>query len=145
MPNLPKAIRTENWLRFIIDHPYQIIFLIFLITALFAVQLPHIRFQTSIYDLAIKDLADTTYYEAFKKEFGSEELILVVAKGEEIFGPDTFKKIGLIAQKLSEIPGVRKVLSLPGIKKDMDITSRWNLSDFENIIAPIDLFKRFWT
>ncbi len=142
MPNLPKAIRTENWLRFIIDHPYQIILLIFLITALFAVQLPNIRFQTSIYDLVIKDLSETAYYEAFKKEFGSEELILVVAKAEEIFGTDTFRRIGLIAQKLSEIPGVRKVISLPGIKKDMDITSRWSLSDFENIIAPIDLFKR---
>ncbi|MBL7213263.1 MAG: MMPL family transporter [Desulfobacteraceae bacterium] len=142
MPHLPRAFRTDNWFRFIIDHPYRIIFFISLVTLLFAIHLPYIRFQTSIYDLAIKDLSETAYYEAFKKEFGSEEIILVVAKAKQIFDPDTFRRIGLIAQSLSEIPGVRKVLSLPGIKKDMDISSRWSLSDFEEIMAPIDLFRR---
>ncbi|MCP4576743.1 MAG: MMPL family transporter, partial [Deltaproteobacteria bacterium] len=33
-------------------------------------------------------------------------------------------------------------LSLPGIKKDMDLTARWTPEEFRDIIAPIELFKR---
>jgi len=129
-------------LRFVIRHPYLVLALIGLITLLFATRLPGLRFQTSIYDLAIENLPESVYYRHFKKTFGSEEMILVVAKADSVFAPDTFAKLGALAEAISKIPGVTRVLSLPGIKKDMDLTSRWTPGEFREIIAPIALFNR---
>ncbi len=125
-----------------IRHPYLVLMLIVLLTLLFASKLPGLWFQTSIYDLAIENLPESVYYRQFKKIFGSEEMILVVAKADNFFAPETFKQLGEISTAISKIKGVRRVLSLPGIKKDMDLTNRWNPSEFRKIITPIDLFKR---
>ncbi len=139
---LSETISTRNWLRFIIDHPLQVITLVFLITLLFASQLPKLHFRTSIYDLAIEDLTETLRYEAFKKEFGTEEIILVVAKAKNIFEKDTFQEIRRLSENFSKIDGVKRVISLPLIKKDMDATDKWSLADFEKVIIPIDLFPK---
>jgi predicted RND superfamily exporter protein len=116
--------------------------LISLITLLFALELPELRFQTSIYDLTIEDLPESVYYRRFKKIFGSEEMILVAAKADNVFAPETFERLGAIGEAIMKIPGVSRVLSLPGIKKDMDLTARWTSEEFKDIIAPIALFER---
>jgi len=129
-------------LTFLVDHPFHILIAALLITIVCAYHLPKLQFQTSIYDLAIEDLSETVRYESFKEEFGSDEIIFVVAKAENIFAPATFEKIELLAQALSEVKGIRRVISLPGIRKDMDLTGRWNLADFEKLVAPVTLFQR---
>jgi len=139
---LSKVISTRNGLRFIVDHPLQVIILLFLVTLLFASQLPKLHFRTSIYDMAIEDLTENLRYEAFKKEFGTEEIILVVAKARNIFEKETFQQIRRLSEDFSKIDGVRRVISLPFIKKDMDATDKWSLADFEKVIVPIDLFPR---
>ena len=116
--------------------------LISLITLLFATKLPALRFQTSIYDLAIEDLPESVYYRQFKKIFGSEEMILVAAKADNVFAPETFERLGAIGDAIKKIPGVSRVLSLPSIKKDMDLTARWTPEAFKEIIAPVALFNR---
>ena len=58
-----------------------------LITIFFCLHLPGLYFRNSIYDLVIEDLPETIEYQNFKKEFGSEEIILVVIKCETIFDP----------------------------------------------------------
>ncbi len=138
----PRNIDSRRWLKFAIDHPFQIIAVMILITCLLGWRLPNLRFQTSIYDLAIKDLSESMAYQKFKEEFGTEEIILVVAKSKNTFDPQVFQKIGGLTQELSGIQGIRRAISLPSIRKDMDITDKWSLSDFERIIAPIDLFHK---
>lgn len=142
MTRLSKAISARNSLRFIVDHPLQVVILIFLVTLFFASQLPKLHFRTSIYDLAIEDLTETIRYEAFKKTFGTEEIILVVAKAKNIFEKGTFQEIRRLSENFSKIDGVRRVISLPFIKKDMDATDKWSLADFEKIIVPVDLFSK---
>jgi len=142
MPRFPKGLSAGYWLQFIVNNPFQVILLTLFITVLLGWHLPKLRFQTSIYDLAIEDLPETVRYKSFREEFGTEEIILVVAKTENVFHPDSFQKIEHLSLKLSEIKGIRRVISLPGIKKDMDVTGKWTLSDFEKIIAPIDLFQK---
>ena len=85
MPHLPGTVRPESCLKYIVYHPLQIILLIILITLLFALQIPSLRFETSIYDLTIEDLPETLEYNQFKKEFGCEEIILVVAGTDSVF------------------------------------------------------------
>ncbi|MDZ7697669.1 MAG: MMPL family transporter [Deltaproteobacteria bacterium] len=142
MKILGKLPGPASWLRFIVQNPWKIIVAISLITLFFAIQIPKLRFETSIYDLTIEDLPQTQEYEAFKKEFGCEEIILVVVRTEDVFRPATFETIRELAQRLSEIEGVRQVISLPGIRKAMDVTEKWKLEDFKKIISPITLFER---
>ncbi len=142
MPHLLKKVRPESCLKYIVYHPIQIILLITLITLLFALQIPSLQFETSLYDLTFEDLPATLEYDQFKEEFGSEEIILVVAKTKGVFHPETFLQIDRLAQSLSQISGIRRVISLPGIRKAMDITDKWDLSDFEGVVSDIDLFHK---
>jgi len=135
-------LNSGRRLRFVIRHPVLILTLIGLITILFATRLPELRFQTSIYDLAIENLPESVYYRQFKKMFGSEEMILVAAKVNNVFAPQTFERLGALSKAISKIPGVRRVLSLPGIKGDMDLTARWTPEEFRDVIGPIALFKQ---
>jgi predicted RND superfamily exporter protein len=67
--------------------------------------LPGLRFQTSIYDLAIEDLPESVYYRQFKKMFGSEEMILVAAKGNNLFAPQTFERLGALPRPFQRFRG----------------------------------------
>jgi len=133
---------SSRWLKWIVDHPFHVLIAALLVTVVFAWQLPKLRFQTSIYDLAIEDMTETVRYESFKEEFGTDEIIFVVAEANNVFEPDIFRRIELLAQSLAEVKGVRRTISLPGIKKDMDLTEKWDVSDFEKLISPVDLFQR---
>ena len=142
MAGVMGLLNSGRRLRFVIRHPVLILTLIGLITILFAARLPELRFQTSIYDLAIENLPESVYYRQFKKMFGSEEMILVAAKTDNVFAPQTFERLRAFSKAISKIPGVRRVLSLPGIKDDMDLTGRWTPEEFRDIIGPIALFNR---
>ena len=142
MPRPITVSEKNRWLKFIVDHPFHILLTAFIITLLFAWQLPKLQFQTSIYDLAVEDISETVRYESFKKEFGTDEMIFVVASTENVFEPATFQRIEVLAQALAEVNGIRRVISLPGIRKDMDLTEKWNLADFEKLVAPVELFRR---
>jgi diguanylate cyclase (GGDEF)-like protein len=126
----------------VVDHPGQVILMVLLVTLIFAWHLPKLRFETSIYDLSIENLPETLEYGDFKKEFGSEEIILVVASADNVFDPGTFEELDRLATRLSQVKGVQRVISLPGIKKAMDITDKWRLPDFQKIIGPIKLLER---
>jgi diguanylate cyclase (GGDEF)-like protein len=112
------------------------------VTLLFAWQIPSLSIRTSIYDLAIEDLPETTRYQDFKKVFGSDEIIRVVIKGEDIFDPVTFQKVEELAGTAAEIEGIRRVISLPGIKKDLEVSGKWELDRFAAMVTPVDLFQK---
>lgn len=142
MPRLSRIISPKAHLRFIVDHPWHVIALGIIITLIFAFQLPNLRFGTSIYDMVIEDLPETVLYESFKEEFGSEEMIFVVAKTDHVFEESAFEELSTLSLRLSGVEGVRRVISLPEIKNKMEITKKWNLSEFEKVIEPVELFQR---
>ncbi len=142
MPRLPRILCATCWLRYVVDHPRQIILLYVFVTLLFAFQLPKLQFQTGIYDLVIEDLPQTTLYKEFKHTFGSEEFILVVVKTRDVFNPATFAQLADLSDKFSKIRGIKRVISLPGIKKAMDVSGSVSLKRFQEVIAPITLFQK---
>jgi hypothetical protein len=83
------------YLQYVVDHPFRIFALILFITLVFAWRLPALRFQTSIYDLAIEDLPEAAQYQRFKEEFGCEEIILVVARTQNILV--SFKSVYMVS------------------------------------------------
>ncbi len=118
------------------------ILIITAITLLFASQLPGISFSTSIHDFVIEDIPETTRYQAFRKIFGSDEIIRLVVRGENVFDPLTFRKLEQLSQQASEISGIRRVISLPEIKDAVDISGKWDMEKFASVLAPADLFRR---
>jgi predicted RND superfamily exporter protein len=65
-----------------------------------------------------------------------------VVKTDNAFDPLTFGKIEALSASFSGIEGVRRVISLPEIKKAVDISAKkWNLSEFAAMLAPVKLFK----
>jgi uncharacterized protein len=138
----PERTLFTSWLRRIVYHPVYVFFFITLITLLFAVRIPSLKLATRIYDLTIQDLPETQIYNQFRKVFGCEEIIMVVARTDGAFKPTTFSKIEELAVELSKIGGIKQVISLPGIKKSMDITGKWNLADFEQVVGFVSLFQK---
>ena len=132
---------SNEMLRWIIGRPLVVILIITFITLFFAWQIPHLSFKTSIYDLQIENLPETGRYEEFKKLFGSDEIIRVVVKCENVFDSQTFRKIEQLSQAAAEIDGVRRVISLPGIKKAVDVAGDWRMDKFSEVLSGVDFFR----
>lgn len=126
----------------ILQRPWLVILVITAITSLFAYQIPRLSFKTSIYDLVIEDLPATHRYQTFKDLFGSDEIIRVVVKSNNIFDPVTFKKIEELAETAAKIKGVRRVISLPGIRKSVNMSGKESLEKFAAVMDAVKLFQK---
>ncbi|MEJ2236609.1 MAG: MMPL family transporter [Syntrophobacterales bacterium] len=129
-------------LQAIVHRPQWVILAVAVVSLFFAWHVPKLSIRTSIYDLVIEDLPETARYKEFKEVFGSDEIIRVVVKAENVFDPATFSKIGQLAETASEIEGVRRVISLPGIKKDVETGSTWSLDKFATMVTPVAVFNK---
>jgi diguanylate cyclase (GGDEF)-like protein len=130
------------WLERIVARPWLTIALILCFTVIMAVRLPSLTVNATSYEVVVPDLESVAVYEAFLEEFGGGEYIQIIAKGKNVFDPEIFSQLEVMAQKLSQVPGVSKVISLPGIKQDMDLLDEWSLAQFEEIVTPVTLFHR---
>ncbi|MEW5908951.1 MAG: MMPL family transporter, partial [Thermodesulfobacteriota bacterium] len=128
-------------MEFIVFHPKTILLLVLVLSLAIAWQLPRLSIRTSIYDLVVEDLPETKKYEGFRKLFGSDEIIRVVIKGKRVLEPAAFQKVAQLAEDLSRIKGVRRIISLPGVKDAVDINREWDLDKFAKILSPIELFQ----
>ena len=88
-----KSLNPVAYAQWVADHRIRVLFIVVLMTLLFAVFIPRLSFKTSIHDLVIDDLPETAQYNTFKTLFGSEEIIRVVIKCDDVFDPLTFQKI----------------------------------------------------
>ena len=131
-------IRMLKW---IVRNPFLVITIIASITLFFFFLIPKLSIKTTIYDLVIENIPETTQYEKFKQLFGSDEIIRIVIKGGNVFDPTNFGEIERMADSAAGIAGVKRTISLPGIKKAVDPAGNWNLEKFGRMIAPIDLFR----
>ena len=138
---MPMRLSFKEMLEWILRKPLVVISIILAITLFFAWQIRHLSFKTSIHDLQIEDLPETARYEDFKKLFGSDEIIRVVVKAENVFDPLTFRKIDQLAENAAQIDGIRRVISLPGIKKDVDVAGSWSMEKYHAIASAADLFQ----
>ena len=125
----------------ILRHPWWIIGASACLTGFWIYQLPQLTVRTSIYDLQIEGQAETVRYADFKRIFGSDEIIRLVIKGEDLFAPEAFAAMARLSRQAASIPGVRRVVSLADIKKTVDKQDQWGLRKFADIIAPVTLFQ----
>lgn len=125
-----------------LHYPILMIVIVATITTLFGWHLPKLHFRTAINDLVVADLPATTRYTAFRNHFGSDEIIRVVIRSQHVFDPKTFDQLTQFSQAIEKINGIRRIISLPKIKKTVDLSNTWSLDKFEAIIAPVALFEK---
>ncbi|MFZ1200356.1 MAG: MMPL family transporter, partial [Desulfobacterales bacterium] len=135
-------LSPRGYLEWTVRRPAIAIAVALAVSVFFAWQIPHLSFKTSVYDLEIEDLAETLRYQDFKKVFGSDEIIRIVVKADDVFDDATFAGITALADAVAKIDGVRRVVSLPGIKQAVDPSGSWDLKKFYAVISPVELFKK---
>ena len=111
------------------------------ISLFFLVQVPGLSFRTSIYDLLIEDLPETVRYRQNRNLFGSDEIIRVVVKADDVLAPAAFAKIEALSEALGKIEGIKRVISLPGIRQSVDPGRSWTIDRFAQIILPVELIE----
>ena len=126
----------------VLKRPLLVVLIIMVITIVFGWRIPQISFRTSIYDMVVDSLPETARYHTFKEVFGSDELIRIVIKTDGIFIPRNFSVVEEMSGIVEQIPGVRRVISLPVIKKAVEMSRKWDLQKFRETIQPVTLFKR---
>ena len=143
MPTRPlKPYSFRPVLEWILLRPWVSIACFVLISLFFVLQIPRLSFKTSIYDLLIENLSDSIRYQRAKKVFGSDEIIQVVVKADNIFDSATFRKIELLSEAFSKIEGVKRSISLPAIRQKIDPQKDWTIDQFAEVLLPVDLLKK---
>jgi uncharacterized protein len=136
------CLNPSEFVETVLNHRIVVLSAIIVLTLLLGAFIPRLVFKTSIHDLIIADLPENAQYEAFQKIFGSEEIIRVVIKCENIYDPLTFQKIAQLEETAKTIPGVRRVIGLPGVKKAVDLSGNWPMEKFVRFVSGAELFKR---
>jgi hypothetical protein len=132
----------NNYLAFIIKRPIWPLLAIAAVTVMFGWHLPKLSFKTTVYDLIIEELPEAQEYRDFHDLFGSDDIIRMVVSADDIFDPATFAKVSHLSEATLGIKGVRRVISLSEIKKNVDPRSEWPMDKFSAMLAHVDLFQR---
>jgi len=138
---IPVRLSFNAMLAWTLRRPWVVIAATLAVTLFFAWQIRQLAFKTSIYDLQIEDLPETARYEEFKKQFGSDEIIRIVVKAENVFDEATFRKIEQLSEQADHIEGVGRVIGLPQIKKAVDPGGSWPMEKFSLVVSGVELFR----
>lgn len=105
--------RVFNW---IVDHPRSCAFLALLIPLCFSAGLPRLEIDASTRSLFPVNEPDVEYYRNVRANFGSDSLITVVVRANDMFQPEVLRTIRDLAVELDDVENVRSVLSLFSLK-----------------------------
>ncbi len=101
----------KRWINTILDRPWVVIVLVLLITAFTGSFLTRLEFDASIEAMIPMDDPVLEEQRAVAEDFGSQELFLIAIQGENVFSPQTLKKIGDLTEQLEAVPGISMVQS----------------------------------
>jgi predicted RND superfamily exporter protein len=132
----------QKWLYRLLRRPLWTLSIALAVTVTLGWYLPRLRIGSSVHDLAIEDLRETANYRAFKQVFESDEIIRIVVRDQNVLSQEMFSRVADLAEKSAAIKGVRRVISLPGIKSTVDQAGKWSQEEFAAHIAPVRLFSR---
>lgn len=138
-----KRIFFSRWLSYIADKPFIILLGILLFTVLVGAKIPWLTFSTSVRNLIVDEIPERLRYEEFKALFGSDEIIHVVIKGDDVFSSSFFSQIRNLSMTFGQFPGVDRVISLSQVKNSVDPKNDWSLERFSKLVAPVKIFQRY--
>ncbi len=137
-----KRLSFNAYLNMVVNRPGWVLLCCAAITLFFAWHLPGLSFKTTVYDLIIEDLDESARYNQFLKQFGSDEIIRLVVKADDVLDPATFAKITQLSDAAAQIDGVIRIISLPEVRKSVDRSNQWDMTQFAAVLTPVELFQR---
>lgn len=102
----------ERVYRLIVDRPIAVLLSLLVLTAFFGVYAREIQIDSSVDALLPQDDPEKRYYEDVRRLFGSDEVGVVGVMAEDVYAPETLRKIKRLTQAIERIDGVEKVVSL---------------------------------
>ena len=106
----------ENSGYWIHDHPKRVILMMLLIVLFLAPQLPSIQFDTSTESFFEKDDPTLLEYDAFREQFGRDEIVLALIHPKDVFEITFLEKLKAFHQELEEtVPHLDEVRSLVNV------------------------------
>ena len=106
----------ENSGYWIHDHPKRVILMMLLIVAFLASHLPSIQFDTSTESFFEKDDPTLLEYDAFREQFGRDEIVLALIHPKDVFEITFLEKLKAFHQELEEtVPHLDEVRSLVNV------------------------------
>lgn len=100
--------------RLILKFRLYLILLIFGITLFMVYQAQNVRMSYDFIAAVPSDDEDLIFFNKFKETFGDDGKIFAIGlAGDQLYQVDNFRKLKNFTQKISEIPGIEQVLSLP--------------------------------
>ena len=106
----------ENSGYWIHDHPKRVIMMMLLIVVFLASQLPSIQFDTSTESFFEKDDPTLLEYDAFREQFGRDEIVLALIHPKDVFEITFLEKLKAFHEELEEtVPHLDEVRSLVNV------------------------------
>ncbi|MEC8183532.1 MAG: MMPL family transporter, partial [SAR324 cluster bacterium] len=118
---IKEAIRNtedtfENSGYWIHDHPKRVILMMLLVVVFLAFHLPSIQFYTSNESFFEKDDPTLLEYDAFREQFGRDEIVLALIHPKDVFDITFLEKLKAFHQELEEtVPHLDEVRSLVNV------------------------------
>lgn len=103
----------ERLAHLICDHPYRTLFIILVIVASLASQLPKIKVDTTMEGFLHEDDPSLVEYEAFKDQFGRDQMIIIALSPPKVFDLDFLNNLNKLHNDLKEnVPHLEDISSL---------------------------------
>ncbi|MFZ2604101.1 MAG: MMPL family transporter, partial [Candidatus Omnitrophota bacterium] len=103
---------TKFLSRIIVKRPYLNLFLLLIVTLIFAYAMLQLKFDTSLSAFVIKNDPDLAYYNKIKDLFETDETIVIGFKARDLFSKKDLEFIKQLSEKIEAIEYVRCVKSL---------------------------------
>lgn len=102
----------EKFTNFIVKYRWPVLAAILLLTIFFGYQLKYLRVDSNIVDSLPKNDSIVKTFKEVGKQFGGNEMGMVILKGDNVLRPETLSDIQKITDTLSETKGIYSVTSL---------------------------------
>jgi hypothetical protein len=106
----------KKWINFVISHPKLILFFIISISLSSLYFLPKVRIDNTVEALYLKKSTNYKFFQKWKKQFGTDEYIIVALRSKDLFSRKILSLIDNLTFQFKKLKYVRKVTSLTNVK-----------------------------
>ncbi|MBF0522895.1 MAG: RND family transporter [Candidatus Omnitrophica bacterium] len=105
----------DKFFRYILDHSSAVIILTALVTVLSVAVLPQIKMDNGVDVFFNKKSSNYIDFQAWKEQFGSDQVVMVAFKDADIFTQKNLELISRLTNRFEDLPDVDKVTSLTNV------------------------------
>ena len=102
----------QRFARGLVDHPFLVLGANLLVTLALGSYALQIRIESSLATVLPDGDPQIDYYAKVRETFGSDDVAVIGVRADDVFAPDTIRKIARVTDALGEIEGVERVLSI---------------------------------